>query len=621
MVVPAVMKLRPRKDATYTDASLPDQPGSGILQPGDEAAKDAVDDIEDVETWSSDMLLDDISVDSSDEEGRIAVASSLGKVKRSRNGSGVVRASKKLDRRLTVPPPGECILRYVKPGINNAVDHHSGVEDTDSDGSAFQVPHRKSVLLSRKRKVRAHPGDEQHKSREGLRLRQPVQQEDMSSSDGEIVKDREDGRAICMQKEQLTPATTRTLGYEGAHAGKACGQVYYTRRLKKKETVPSTTEPILEEMQTDTCGDKQTAESVKQYRRLRRKRGSPVSNQVEDFAVFAHDRKVRQRNRNTNFDSAEVAEGSSYAGRRQPSRACARKKVVENPAEEWHYASEFSDEVKYQRPAKGKSGCVGVSADDETASMQVVDIESLPYCVGLYGLCTNTGEYLPPRKRICNSVEKVLSVRTVADCERLFCVKEHERSYRAVLFVTEKLLQHHSPQLLRNFLKRMDALGRVDGHDGDDEKGPAFDPQFIEIDRIFAFQIKGSRKFYFVKWRNLPYSESTWEEEGSLQYDRSAIQRFWAVQEPSTRVEAWRFKTAFRDGRTLRDYQEEGVSWLDREYENRMNCILADEMGLGKTIQVCAFETADIMLVHSAVYSARFVMFGCIIFGVKEKTK
>lgn len=52
------------------------------------------------------MLLDDISVDSSDEEGRIAVASSLGKVKRSRNGSGVVRASKKLDRRLTVPPPG-----------------------------------------------------------------------------------------------------------------------------------------------------------------------------------------------------------------------------------------------------------------------------------------------------------------------------------------------------------------------------------------------------------------------------------------------------------------------------------------------------------------------------------
>ncbi|XP_053986505.1 lymphocyte-specific helicase-like isoform X1 [Hylaeus volcanicus] len=38
----------------------------------------------------------------------------------------------------------------------------------------------------------------------------------------------------------------------------------------------------------------------------------------------------------------------------------------------------------------------------------------------------------------------------------------------------------------------------------------------------------------------------------------------------------------------LRDYQKEGLQWLQVLYENGINGILADEMGLGKTIQVIA---------------------------------
>lgn len=36
---------------------------------------------------------------------------------------------------------------------------------------------------------------------------------------------------------------------------------------------------------------------------------------------------------------------------------------------------------------------------------------------------------------------------------------------------------------------------------------------------------------------------------------------------------------------TLKDYQVEGLNWLVKMHENKINCILADEMGLGKTIQ------------------------------------
>lgn len=35
----------------------------------------------------------------------------------------------------------------------------------------------------------------------------------------------------------------------------------------------------------------------------------------------------------------------------------------------------------------------------------------------------------------------------------------------------------------------------------------------------------------------------------------------------------------------LRDYQLEGLNWLIKMHESRINCILADEMGLGKTLQ------------------------------------
>ena len=39
---------------------------------------------------------------------------------------------------------------------------------------------------------------------------------------------------------------------------------------------------------------------------------------------------------------------------------------------------------------------------------------------------------------------------------------------------------------------------------------------------------------------------------------------------------------------TLRDYQKDGVLWLQERRKNHQGCLLADEMGLGKTIQIIA---------------------------------
>lgn len=154
--------------------------------------------------------------------------------------------------------------------------------------------------------------------------------------------------------------------------------------------------------------------------------------------------------------------------------------------------------------------------------------------------------------------------------------------------VLEGQLQKHCPQLLRTFLKRMDALDRADGHPGDHARSPAFNPQHLKIDRIVTAEKKKRGTRYFVKWTGLPYAESTWERDEDLSDDVDAIKRYRAFnrrKKKSQPVSA-SSKLAFKDGRSLRDYQEGGVGWLDDKWSNGVNCILADEMGLGKTIQV-----------------------------------
>jgi hypothetical protein len=163
---------------------------------------------------------------------------------------------------------------------------------------------------------------------------------------------------------------------------------------------------------------------------------------------------------------------------------------------------------------------------------------------------------------------------------------------------------------------------------------------------------KQRRVCVLVKWKGLPYSESTWEWADDIK-DDAALGRFRmhnrvpnvaealararyesapALDErpPGSTFKKYEKSPPFKESRTVRDYQLEGVNWLIFNWFHRRNCILvsspasprarpparphqrplthaalslprsrlpaslarvyvqADEMGLGKTIQTIA---------------------------------
>mgnify|MGYP001238818861 CR=1 FL=1 len=107
-------------------------------------------------------------------------------------------------------------------------------------------------------------------------------------------------------------------------------------------------------------------------------------------------------------------------------------------------------------------------------------------------------------------------------------------------------------------------------------------------------------KHYLVKWRSLPYEDCTWELEADV--DPIKIKDFvrWkdvpnngkVVDKKRPRKSEWKEmpeSPAYKNNNKLREYQLEGVNWLNFSWFNQRNCLLADEMGLGKTIQSLAW--------------------------------
>jgi hypothetical protein len=111
---------------------------------------------------------------------------------------------------------------------------------------------------------------------------------------------------------------------------------------------------------------------------------------------------------------------------------------------------------------------------------------------------------------------------------------------------------------------------------------------------------------YLVKWRGLPYDNCTWELPSVVRCDGEIRRHEVRDVHPSAlELEVCRSVTLssqvrppsyekydeahpvppFKEGRTLRPYQLEGLNWMAFNWHNGRNCLLADEMGLGKTVQ------------------------------------
>eukprot|EP00941_MAST-03F_sp_MAST-3F-sp1_P002345 g2345.t1 len=116
---------------------------------------------------------------------------------------------------------------------------------------------------------------------------------------------------------------------------------------------------------------------------------------------------------------------------------------------------------------------------------------------------------------------------------------------------------------------------------------------------------------YEVKWRGLPYSQTTWEKESFLiENDTHAwmkIANFRRCSKSTVKIEQrcqhrktkksdekdkdeepYSQSPFYKGGRRLREYQVDALNWILSRRRDRVNCILADEMGLGKTISTLA---------------------------------
>merc|ERR1711971_280361 len=233
--------------------------------------------------------------------------------------------------------------------------------------------------------------------------------------------------------------------------------------------------------------------------------------------------------------------------------------------------------------------------------------------------------------------------------EREFLIKFKDQSYWHCSWVKEIQLDVFHPQTLRMYLRKndMDEPPRFD-EDGDDEVSSkrvkhhhkraedpyklqerffryGIRPDWLQIQKVLSKQeLKDGTKQYFIKWRELPYQDCSWEDEDmdipeyetfkqhyeDLRYvcgadgkrkkkkkkDEDGEERKRRYNPPPDKPltdldvkyedqpRAW-----LDEDLSLHPYQLEGISWARHSWNNGTDIILADEMGLGKTIQTITF--------------------------------
>ncbi|MCO5547373.1 hypothetical protein L7F22_000822 [Adiantum nelumboides] len=154
--------------------------------------------------------------------------------------------------------------------------------------------------------------------------------------------------------------------------------------------------------------------------------------------------------------------------------------------------------VEASKPCKlksvlSKSPCTSIlGQQDLTKTETATNAEDMqvPMALNLhvdaYGLCTLEGASICKMVKRPGQVEKILAVQNKGTDSTLYCIKECGKNYRDVCAVKEDLLKSKYPQLLRNFCKRMDELERVNGNPGDREDAPAFNPLYLQVERIIG---------------------------------------------------------------------------------------------------------------------------------------
>ncbi|RVE66822.1 hypothetical protein OJAV_G00111280 [Oryzias javanicus] len=227
--------------------------------------------------------------------------------------------------------------------------------------------------------------------------------------------------------------------------------------------------------------------------------------------------------------------------------------------------------------------------------------------------------------------------------EREFFAKWCNMSYWHCSWVSELQLEMHCQVMFRNYQRKndMDEPPPIDFGEGEEDKyvkRKSKDPTYVHLEeKYFRFGIKmewlmihrilnhsvdrKNNVHYFIKWRELPYDQATWEaEDMDIPEFDPYKQQYWNHRElmmgddgrPGKKIKVrGRVKRPERPpenpvvdptikferqpdyldstGGTLHPYQLEGLNWLRFSWAQGTDTILADEMGLGKTVQTAVF--------------------------------
>uniref|UniRef100_A0A3Q0SR31 Chromodomain helicase DNA binding protein 4a n=1 Tax=Amphilophus citrinellus TaxID=61819 RepID=A0A3Q0SR31_AMPCI len=227
--------------------------------------------------------------------------------------------------------------------------------------------------------------------------------------------------------------------------------------------------------------------------------------------------------------------------------------------------------------------------------------------------------------------------------EREFFAKWCSMSYWHCSWVTELQLELHCQVMFRNYQRKndMEEPPPIDFGDGEEDKcvkRKSKDPTYTQLEeKYLRFGIKMEwlmihrilnhsvdRKnniHYLIKWRELPYDQSTWEaEDMDIPEFDTYKQQYWNHRElmigeegrPGKKIKGkgkvkrperppenpvvdptikFERQPDYLDstGGTLHPYQLEGLNWLRFSWAQGTDTILADEMGLGKTVQTAVF--------------------------------
>ena len=237
--------------------------------------------------------------------------------------------------------------------------------------------------------------------------------------------------------------------------------------------------------------------------------------------------------------------------------------------------------------------------------------------------------------------------------EREFFIKFKEQSYWHCKWIKEIQLDVYHPQTYKMYLRKND-MDEPPIYDEDGENEGAshsrrlkhhkqtadplklydrffkygIKPEWLEIDHVLNKQTARDGTIqYFIKWKDVPYSDCSWEDEdlnipdfaihiqnyedlryvcgvdgakkkkkkkrgGDDEEDGGRKRRYNPPPDkPTTDLDDPLTKSPdyLPEGLALHAYQIEGVSWARNSWNHETDIILADEMGLGKTIQTVAF--------------------------------